>query len=91
MRKHTNSGFGHFGWCLSPSSGGSVKSMGSELSRMTTQCAYSNGTLDDDDSIEPISPSCGANGFTLSDESVDPLERRKERLLRVVLDEEVPP
>ena len=70
---------------------GSVDSMGSELSRVTTQCAYPNGMLDDDDSIEPISPSCGANGFTLSDESVDPLERRKERLLRVALDEEVPP
>lgn len=65
--------------------------MGSELSRITTQCAYPNGTLDDDINIEPISPSCGANMFTRSDESVDTLERRKEQLLRVALDEDVPP
>ena len=62
--------------------------MGSELSRVTTQCAYPNGVLDDL-SIDPISPSCAANGFTHSDHR-DPLERRKEKLLRVALDDEVP-
>ena len=68
--------------------------MGTELSRIATACAHPKGVPDDDELIRPVSLS---NGFQRSDDlaetrRADDLdERRREIMLQVALNDEMPP